>query len=1308
MEGKNQPPGIEPFDVVLPPSPYPGLRPFEKREWPIFFGREPMTAQVIDRLMDHQFIVVHGDSGCGKSSLIRAGVQVQLEQEQARSGHEWITTDMRPGDSPLWGMAKALARGQGDPAGRDIRRLLNRGREAAPVLTEALGLKKNQRICILVDQFEELFRFAKDTDLEEARLFTDVLVGLERTPPSGLYIILTMRSEFMGHCGRFRGLAEAINRSQYLLPRMEQPALVRAICEPASLYQGKLSMTLANNLIADAGGDQDQLPLIQHGLMRLWNRVTADPDNQVNQSPSMRAGGALREKPTRFDITLDDYLKIGGLKKALSNHANEVYSRLAPRDQLVAQTLFRVLTVHESDRSDLRRPTPFGTVLDIVSAGKPTANDRAQLKRVVECFSLPDRSFITPPKGTDLEDSVVLDIGHESLIRQWDKLKQWAKEEAEIAETYRELLAQTRRWRERKKDPWNALLGSGLLRGLIDIKRVAIWRNRTNEAWATLYGGAYDDVNNFISASRIHTLIRWALSMILVVAALVGYYYYQKQTDIREAKLRESEYQTKVAQEYRDAAMRNESGMWAILSLGQTRKGFSTAGMILGLDALHSNEVQRPYVYKAERALYAALHVPHETMTLEGHDNVVSSGAFSPDGKWIATGSWDRKAGVWNAETGRLKHSLKGHDSAVLHIAFSPNNDVLVTCSRDPTARVWNVETGALIHQLRGHTGLIRHAAFNSRGDRIVTASADRTSRIYDVRSGEEIHVLKGHSEVVEQAIFNAQETMVLTVSWDNTARIWNAETGTFLRILEGHDSAIRRAAFNSAGNRVVTASADETARIWDVNTGSVIHLLREHTDEVLYAEFSPRGDRIVTASRDNTARIWDVEKGVEIMVLKGHSGAVLHAEFSPQADLVVTASEDGSACLWDAETGELIYPLKRHDDKVLQAVFGPLGERVVTVSHDHTARIWDSQRNILHGHKDAVVDAAFSPGGRSIVTASTDNTARVWDVSKRKEVFTLKDHQGPVLRALFNLQGDRIVTASEDATARLWNAQSGDLIHVFEKHRAPVLSVAFSPSGDRVVTASEDASVRLWDARTGEQIQVLEGHKKAVVAVDFSPRGDHIVTASRDKTACVWDAQTGTKITVFDHHKEALSSAKFSPTGDFIATASEDRAICLWNPDTGELIRPPLFDHQTAVLKTSFNKDGNRLVSVSRDRTALLWDLEDKYQWRPFNLTHEGPVQNAVFNRKGNRVVTASEDGVAILWDVETANRISVINGHKETVNSVAFSPDGNLVLTASEDRSVRLWEIFEDTQALVEHAKKVVGNRSLSRKEHYRIYPD
>ena len=286
-------PGLSsPFDTGLPSRPYPGLRPFQSDEWPIFFGREPMTDRVIDLVIENKMVVVHGDSGCGKSSLIRAGVLVQLQQGHAATGGRWRTGTMLPREDPLGNLAKALASvdsgGDPDPTlTAELREILNGGSYAPETVAMLLRRGEDDHICILVDQFEELFRYDQHVSHTEAACFVEFLTSLAGEPPPGLYAILTMRSEFLGHCAHFEGFAETVNRTQYLLPRMEHPALMCAIREPARLYGGQVSPELADKLITDAGGGQDQLPLIQHGLMLLWQRKVGQP----NTNPGDTAKG---------------------------------------------------------------------------------------------------------------------------------------------------------------------------------------------------------------------------------------------------------------------------------------------------------------------------------------------------------------------------------------------------------------------------------------------------------------------------------------------------------------------------------------------------------------------------------------------------------------------------------------------------------------------------------------------------------------------------------------------------------------------------------------------------------------------------------------------------------------------------------------------------------------------------------------------------------------------------------------------------------------------------------------------------------
>ena len=445
----------DPFDASLDYPPYPGLRPFVSAEWPIFFGRETMTDEIIGLVTKKHLVVVHGDSGSGKSSIVRAGVLVQLQQGHAATDASWRTCAMLPRDDPLGNLARALAGLLADQPTPDqildVRHILNRGRRAPETLARLLRQSESDHICILVDQFEELFSIAGRRGPEEARLFVDILVGLQKDPPPGLYAILTMRSEFLGHCARFEGLAEAVNRTQYLLPRMERPALLRAICEPATLYGGEVSQELAERLIADAGGGQDQLPLIQHGLMLFWRRKGApqrgatppaktktartgagsqhQPPWELAEAAGPYRHDGLSESPARYEIDegpvsfrrddgpvwrlgLEDYRDVGGLAALLSEHADQVMAAAAPDSdrQRIVEHLFRALTDINAEGEAIRCPQTFAELVAVTGSDEPT------LEAIIDHFRAEGTSFLTPYGDAPIKPSTLIDISHEDPL----------------------------------------------------------------------------------------------------------------------------------------------------------------------------------------------------------------------------------------------------------------------------------------------------------------------------------------------------------------------------------------------------------------------------------------------------------------------------------------------------------------------------------------------------------------------------------------------------------------------------------------------------------------------------------------------------------------------------------------------------------------------------------------------------------------------------------------------------------------------------------------------------------------------------
>jgi hypothetical protein len=461
----------------LPAVPYPGLRPFDVEEWPIFFGRERMTDEVIGLLLQRKLVVVHGASGGGKSSLVRAGVQARLQQELARSGFRWRTCALRPGSQPLTNLARALAGLTPGAAAIDVRRALNQGREAMAAVVALLRLSPTDRVCILIDQFEELFRFAREVSREESNLLTDLLVGFEHAPTDGVHILVTMRSEFLGDCARMNGLPEAFNRCQYLLPRMTTEDLLRAIREPAVLYDGEVTERLAERLVADARGGQDELPLIQHGLARLWG---------------FAATGAGIAEAAAPKLDLPDYEARGPLHRLLSEHADLVADEAAGdgTGQAIIRVLFRALTDIDADGRAVRRPQRFGALMAVTGASAE------RLSAIMAPFRATEVSFIAPFLPEEIEDDTTIDISHEALIRCWQRIadpeRGWLQEEFRDGLIWRALLVQA--------DSFSADPKSLLSESTTETRNA--WIKGRSTAWARRYGGKWDAVRALIVASQ--------------------------------------------------------------------------------------------------------------------------------------------------------------------------------------------------------------------------------------------------------------------------------------------------------------------------------------------------------------------------------------------------------------------------------------------------------------------------------------------------------------------------------------------------------------------------------------------------------------------------------------------------------------------------------------------------------------------------------------------------------------------------------------------------------------------------------------
>ncbi len=241
----------------------------------------------------------------------------------------------------------------------------------------------------------------------------------------------------------------------------------------------------------------------------------------------------------------------------------------------------------------------------------------------------------------------------------------------------------------------------------------------------------------------------------------------------------------------------------------------------------------------------------------------VSSVALSPNGKILATGSWDQVVKLWDVETRQVVRKIRGgHGDYINYVTFSPDGRQLATASDDKTVALWDVAADDQEPiRLVGHTGKIRTVAYSTDGQRVVTASSDRTIRVWNARTGElELKIddqVHGHRVGVLCAVFSPDGTRIASGGESNLVKVWNATTGEWLFDISGHTAGIASIAYSPDGTRLLTGSLDTTAKLWDAANGKEVFTLAGHQQDITSVQFSKDGSTALTASRDGTAILW-------------------------------------------------------------------------------------------------------------------------------------------------------------------------------------------------------------------------------------------------------------------------------------------------------------------------------------------------------------------------------------------------------------------------------------------------------------------
>ncbi|MGB3300192.1 MAG: AAA family ATPase [Phormidesmis sp.] len=1095
-------------------------------------GRQQDIEALTNRLSQPRYpiVVIHGQSGVGKSSILSAGLIPRLHRliSEGRTTYpvlissysRWATqlAKLLEGAAALTReSASELPKGQTNKSEKtpSARRLISQ--------LKAITREKYQQIVLIFDQFEDFFY--EYPEIEQRRELYTFLRDCLDVPY--VKVVLSLREDFLHYLLEWDRSAD--------LSAVENDILSKEIRYYLGNFMPKAAEMVIRQMTGWAGF------FLEDGLITALVDDLAANTGEIRPIELQVVGAQLqRENIT----TLAAYRQLGRSPKSqlLKNFLDSVIHDCGPENTVVAQSVLYLLS------EGAGRPLKSHSEIEEALTFANIASESQQLQLVLDILIGSGLVFEAPEVS-----GVRYQLVHEylaSLVQQ--------QPPAAIAETSMIEAIQAERSRRQQSE---SQLEAALAAQSHSLLQTSLADERTQVA----------EIRSLVSVARSLRLSGNGLGALVKV--------------MRAAK----QMNQQIAQGNSSDLLKMQTVLCLDAILREIREKNELSdhnNWVLAVDCCkHPDGNNLIASASDDGTLKLWSHQGELIRTLLGHQAGVVDVRFSPDGQHLASASLDHTIRLWQAN-GDFIRSIETASASVTSISFSPTEPILAATYSDANVRLWNL-SGELVRTLKGHEDWARTVAFSPDGQLLATGGEDQTVRLWRV-SGELLHIFHGHQGWVRSVAFSPDGQTILSAGDANTLRLWS-RNGRKLKTLYGHDDWVRSLAFSPDGQRIVSGSDDQTIKIWGIE-GTIQQTFNQRSS-VHSVAWSADGGSVVSGGDDDQVHIWRLA-GPPDLICRAHTGIVWSACWQPvenslidssdSADLArdgnrfLSAGGDNTIKLWSGEAA-LLKSIAGHRRGVHSLVWSPKGDFFASASADHSVRLWTAQGEFVRSltpHEASVWQVSYSPDGTRLASVSSDRTLRLW-TAKGKLLRTFTGHTDTVWHVSFSPDSQHLITASEDNTLRLWHLKKG-LIQTLQGHSGGVWCASFSPNGQHLASGGADGVVRLWAVSWQGQQQMriepnpllLKGHRDWVRSLSFSPEGKFLASASDDSTVRLWSLLP-----------EALASLSSVPLGSADSIVSSH-------------FLPPLTGHEGVIWEVDFDATGERLVTASADGTVRVWDL--------------------------------------------------------------------------------------------------------------------